>query len=75
MIDAALTQRRIMRCDFSAALSGYAYAKSTPELYDKADKFLEDFVHLKHWTLIERTRAGISSSDQARRSTTSSRGT
>jgi len=39
VIDAALTQRRIMGGDFNAALSRYGYAQSTSALYDKVDKF------------------------------------
>jgi len=39
MIDAVLTQRRIMGCDFNTALSRYGYAQSTSALYDKVDKF------------------------------------
>jgi endonuclease/exonuclease/phosphatase family metal-dependent hydrolase len=53
MIDAALTQRRIMGGDFNAALSRYGYAQSTSALYDKVDKFFQDFVHSTHGTLIE----------------------
>jgi len=53
MIDAALTQRRIMGGDFNAALSRYGYAQSTSALYDKVDKTFQDFVHLTHGTLIE----------------------
>ena len=45
MIDAALTQRRIMGGDFNVALSHYGYAQSTIALYDKVDKFFQDFVH------------------------------
>jgi len=44
MIDAALTQRRIMGGDFNAALSRYGYAQSTSALYEKVDKFFQDFV-------------------------------
>jgi len=53
MIDAALTQRRIMGGDFNMALSRYGYAQSTSALYDKMDKFFQDFVHSMHGTLIE----------------------
>jgi len=53
MIDAALTQRRIMGGDFNAALSRYGYAQSTIALYDKVDKFFQDFVHSTHGTLTE----------------------
>ena len=53
MIDAALTQRRIMGGDFNAALSRYGYAQSASALYDKVDKFFQDFVHSTHGTLIE----------------------
>ena len=55
MIDAALTQRRIMGGDFNAALSRYGYAQATSALYDnlKVDKFFRDFVHSTHGTLIE----------------------
>jgi len=53
MIDAALTQRRIMRVDFNAAFSCYGYALSTSVLYDKVDKFFQDFVHSTHGTLIK----------------------
>ena len=53
MIDAALTQRRIMGGDFNAALSRYGYAHSTSALFDKVDKFFQDFVHSTHGTLIE----------------------
>jgi len=53
IIDAAQTKRRIMRGDFNAALSRYGYAKSTSALYDKVDKFFQDFVHSTHGTLIE----------------------
>jgi len=53
MIDAALMQRRIMGGDFNAALSRYGYAKSTSALYDKVDKFFQDFVHSTHGTMIE----------------------
>ena len=45
IIDAALTQRRIMGGDFNAALSRYGYAQSTSAPYDKVDKFFQDFVH------------------------------
>jgi len=51
MMDAALTQRRIMGGDFNAALSRYGYAQSTCALYDKVDKFFQDFVHSTHGTL------------------------
>jgi len=77
MIDAAPTQRRIIGGDFNAALSRYGYTQSTSALYDKMDKFFQDFVYSMHGTLIESeelTRARISSGDQARRSTTSSHG-
>jgi len=53
MTDAALTQRRIMGGDFNAALSRYGYAQSRRALYDKVDKFFQDFVHSTHGTLIE----------------------
>ena len=53
IIDAALTQRRIMGGDFNAALSRYGYAQSTSALYDKVDKFFQDFEHSTHGTLIE----------------------
>ena len=53
MIDAALTQQRIMGGDFNAALSRYGYAQSTSAPYDKVDKFFQDFVHWTHGTLIE----------------------
>ena len=53
MIDAALTQRRIMGGDFNAALSRYGYTQSTSALFDKVDKFFQDFVHSAHGTLIE----------------------
>jgi len=53
MIDAALKQRRIMGGDFNAAHSRYGYAQSTSALYDKVDKFFQDFVHSTHGTLIE----------------------
>jgi len=53
MIDAALTQWRIMGGDFNAALSRYGYAQSTSALYDKVDKLFQDFVHSTHGTLIE----------------------
>jgi len=53
MIDAALTQRRIMGGDLNAALSRYGCAQSTSALYDKVDKFFQDFVHSTHGTLIE----------------------
>jgi len=53
MIDAALTQRRIMGGDFNAALSCYGYAQSTSALNDKVDTFSQDFVHSTHGTLIE----------------------
>jgi len=39
--------------DFKAALSRYGYAQSTSALYEKVDKFLQDFVHSTHGTLIE----------------------
>jgi len=45
MIDAALTQRRIMGGDFNTALSRYGYALSISALSDKVDKFSQDFVH------------------------------
>jgi len=79
MIDAALTQQRIMGGDFNAALSRYGYARSTSVLYDKVDKFFQDFVHSTNGTLIESeadTRRDLpESGDQVHRSTTSSRGT
>ena len=53
MIDAALTQRRIMGSDFDTAHSRYGYAQSTSALYDKVDKFTQDFVHSTHGRLIE----------------------
>jgi len=53
MIDAALTQRRIMGGDFNRALSRYGYAHSTSALYDKMYKCFQDFVHSMHGTLIE----------------------
>jgi len=53
MIDAALTQRRIIGGDFNAALSRYGYAQSTSALYDKVDRSFQDFVHSTHGTLIE----------------------
>jgi len=53
MIDAALTQRRIMSSEFNTALSRYGYAQSKRALRDKMDKFFQDFVHLTHRTLIE----------------------
>jgi len=53
MIDAALTQRRIMGGDFNAVLSRYGYAQSTSALFDKVDKFFQDFLHSTHGTLIE----------------------
>jgi len=53
MIDAALTQRRMMGGDFNVALSRYGYAQSTSALYDKVDKFFQDFVLSTHGTLIE----------------------
>jgi len=53
MIDAALTQRQIMGGDFNTAFSRYGYAESTNALYDKVDKFFQDFVHSTHGTLIE----------------------
>jgi len=39
--------------DFNAALSRYGYAQSTNALYDKVDKFLQDFVQSTRGTLIE----------------------
>jgi len=45
IIDAALTQRRIMGGDLNTALSRYGCAQSTRALYDKVDKFSQDFVH------------------------------
>jgi len=39
MIDAALTQRRIMGSDFNAALSCYGYTPSASALYDTVDRF------------------------------------
>jgi len=57
MIVAALTQRRIMGGDFNAALSRYGYAQSTSALFDKVDKFFQDFVHSTHGTLIESEKA------------------
>jgi len=53
VIDAVLLQRRIMGGDFNAALSRYGYAQSISALYDKVDKFFQDFVHSMHGTLIE----------------------
>jgi len=53
MIDAALTQQRMMGGDFNAALSRCGYAQSTNALYEKVDKFFQDFVHSTHGTLIE----------------------
>ena len=53
MIDAALTQRRMMGGDFNTALSRYGYAQSTSALCDKVDTFFQDFVHSMHGTLIE----------------------
>jgi len=53
MIEAALTQRRIMGGDFNAALSRYGYAQSTSAVCDKVDKFFQAFVHSTHGTLIE----------------------
>jgi len=52
MLDAALTQRPRMGGCFNAALSRYGYAQSTSALYDKVDKFFQDFVHSTHGTLI-----------------------
>jgi len=52
-IDAALTWRRIMGGDFMATLSRYGYAQSTSALYDKVDKYFQDFVHSTHGTLIQ----------------------
>jgi len=79
MIDAALTQRRIMEGDFNAALSKNDYAQSTSVLYDKVDKpeLFKDFVHSTHGTLIEseaHTRRDLLRG-QAHCSTTSSRET
>jgi len=62
MIDAALTRRQIMGGDFNAALSCYGYAQSASALYDKVDKFFQDFVHSTHGTLNEseaRTRRDL----------------
>ena len=62
MIDAELTQRRKMGGDFNVALSRYGYAQSTGALYDKVDKFSQDFVHSTHGTPIEseaHTRRGL----------------
>ena len=42
-----------MAGDFNTALSRYGYAESTRALYDKVDKFFQDFVHSTHGTLIE----------------------
>jgi len=53
MIDAALTQRQIMKGDFNTALSRYGYALSTSALYNKVDKFFQDFVHSTHGRLID----------------------
>jgi len=53
MIDAALAQQRIMGGDFNAALSRDGYAQSTSALYEKVDKFFQDFVQSTHGTLIE----------------------
>ena len=56
MVDAALTQRRIMiglGGDFNSALSRGGCAPSTRAIYDKVDKFFLDFVHSTHGTLIE----------------------
>jgi len=53
MIDAAPTPRRIIGGDFNAALSRYGYTQSTSALYDKVDKFFQDFVHSTHGDLIE----------------------
>jgi len=53
MIDAALTQRRIMGVDFNAALSRHGYGQSKTALNDKVDKFFQDFVHSTNGTLIE----------------------
>jgi len=53
LIDAALTQRRMMGGNFNAALSRYGYAQSTSALYDKVDQFFQDFVHSTHRILIE----------------------
>ena len=50
MIDAALTQQRIVGGDFNAALSRYGYAQSTSVLNDQVDKFFQDFVHSTHGT-------------------------
>jgi len=53
IIDAALTQRRIMGVDFNAALSRHGYGQSKTALNDKVDKFFQDFVHSTNGTLIE----------------------
>jgi len=53
MIDAALTQWRMIGGDFNAALSRYGYVQSTSVLYDSVDKFFQDFVQSTHGTLIE----------------------
>ena len=52
LIDAALTQRRIMEGDFNAPLSRYGYAQSQCS-HDEVDKFFQDFVHSTHGTLIK----------------------
>ena len=49
-IDAALMWRRIMGGDFMATLSRHGYAQSTSALYDKVDKYFQDFVHSTHGT-------------------------
>ena len=43
-----------MEGDFNTALSHYGYAQSTSALYDKVDKFFQDFVHSTYGTLIEK---------------------
>jgi len=53
MIDAALTQQQIMRGDFNTALFRYGYVLSTSALYNKVDKFFQDFLHSTHGTLID----------------------
>ena len=37
----------------NTALSRYGYAQSKSALYDKVDKFFQDFLHSTHGTLIE----------------------
>ena len=57
MTDAATTQRQMMGGDFNAALSPYFYSiiflPFYVYIYDKVDKFFQDFVHSTHGTLIQ----------------------